>query len=154
MLDTPQIIQTTPQATAFIRLTIPRPQMPAVFGPAVQELLAVLGAQGVAPVGPVFAHHLRIAPEVFDFELGLPVAVPVTAAGRVQPGRRPPARSAQTVYHGPYEGLPAAWEEFMRWVAARGLQPAEDVWETYVTGPHSHPDPADWRTELRRPLLG
>jgi len=29
-----------------------------------------------------------------------------------------------------------------------------DLWERYLTGPESNPDPATWRTELNRPLLG
>ena len=30
---------------------------------------------------------------------------------------------------------------------------APDLYECYVTGPHSSPDPAEWRTEFTRPLL-
>ena len=29
---------------------------------------------------------------------------------------------------------------------------APDLWECYVAGPESNPDPATWRTELNRPL--
>jgi len=28
----------------------------------------------------------------------------------------------------------------------------QDLWEVYVAGPESGPDPATWRTELNRPL--
>ena len=61
--------------------------------------------------------------------------------------------AARTYYHGPYEGLGGAWGEFSDWIAANGLRPAPDLWESYVTGPESSPDPANWRTELIRPLL-
>ena len=60
---------------------------------------------------------------------------------------------ARAVYHGPYEGLAAAWAEFCAWVEAGGHTPAEDLWERYVVGPESSPDPAVWRTELNRPLV-
>jgi len=43
--------------------------MMKVFGPAVGELMATLTAQGVEPVGAVFAHHLKMSPDTFDFEL-------------------------------------------------------------------------------------
>ena len=59
---------------------------------------------------------------------------------------------AQTVYHGDYEGLPAAWSEFDAWIKAQGHSPAPDLWECYAVGPESSPDPATWRTELSRPL--
>jgi effector-binding domain-containing protein len=93
-------------------------------------------------------------PEVFDFAAGVPVAKPVSSSGRVQPGQLPAARVARTIYHGPYEGLGAAWGEFNAWLAANGHAPEPDLWESYVAGPESSPNPAAWRTELNRPLAG
>jgi effector-binding domain-containing protein len=153
MLDTPEIVQTSVQQAAVIHLTIPRSEMMQVFGPAVGELMTTLAAQGVEPIGSVFAHHLKMNPETFDFELGVKVSAPVTANGRVKPGQLPAARVARTIYSGPYEGLPAAWGKFDQWMKANGHQQAEDLWELYSVGPHSTPDPANWRTELNRPLV-
>jgi effector-binding domain-containing protein len=92
-------------------------------------------------------------PHTFDFEIGVPVPSPVAAVGRVTAGRLPAATVARTVYHGPYEGLGAAWGEFEAWIVAAGHTPAPDLWECYVTGPESSADPADWRTEFNRPLI-
>jgi len=71
MLAAPEIIMTNVQEAAVIRLTIPRSEMMKVFGPAVGELMAALATQGVEPVGAVFAHHLKMSPDTFDFELVL-----------------------------------------------------------------------------------
>ncbi len=152
MLAAPQIIQTEAQPAAVIHLTVPRNEMMKVFGPAVGELMAALAAQGAKPDGAVFAHHLKMSPDVFDFELGVKVSAPVTAAGRMKPGVLPAAKVARTVYSGGYEGLPAAWGEFMQWMKTNGHEPAADLWEVYSAGPQSTPDPAGWRTELNRPL--
>lgn len=152
MIESPKIIQTNAHQAAVIRLTIPRSEMMKSFGPAVQELMSTLAGQGVKPVGAVFAHHLRMPPDMFDFELGVEVTAPVAAAGRVKPGQLPAAKVARTVYHGPYDGLPGAWGEFVTWMKANGHEQAEDLWEVYQVGPQSSPDPAEWRTELNRPL--
>ena len=152
MLDTPQITQTSAQSAAVIRLTIPREEMPNVMGPAIGELMATIAAQGIAPVGPLFSHHLAMPSDVFDFEVGVPVAAPVEPVGRVQPGQLPAVKVARTVYHGGYEGLGSAWGEFMGWIAENGHTPAPNLWECYVAGPESSPNPDDWRTELNRPL--
>ena len=152
MIESPKIIQTDAHEAAVIRLTIPRTEMMTAFGPAVQELMSTLADQGVKPVGAVFAHHLRMPPDMFDFELGVEVAAPVKAAGRVTPGELPAAKVARTVYHGPYQGLPGAWGEFVTWMKANGHELAEDLWEVYQVGPQSSPDAANWRTELNRPL--
>jgi effector-binding domain-containing protein len=152
MIKTPSIVQTEAHAAAVIRLSIPRGGMMKAFGPAVGELMAALARQGVEPVGGVFAHHLKMSPESFDFELGVKVAAPVQATGRVRPGELPAAKAARAIYSGPYEGLPAAWGEVDRWIKANGYEPADDLWELYSVGPQSTPDPANWRTELNRPL--
>jgi len=152
MLDKPQIVQTTAQPTAIIRLTIPREEIRNVMGPGHRELMAAVAAQGIAPAGPWFTHHLRMDPDTFDVEIGVPVTAPISAAGRVEPGQLPAATVARTVYHGVYEGLGPAWAEFDAWITAEGHTPAPDLWESYVAGPESNPDPATWRTELNRPM--
>lgn len=154
MIDTPKITQTAAQLTAMIRLTIPRTEVQKVMGPGISEVMAAVAAQGVAPAGPWLTHHLKMDPEIFDFEICVPVTAPVVAAGRVRPGQLPAAKVARTIYHGGYEGLGAAWGELEAWIVASGHQSAPDLWECYLAGPESNPDPATWRTELNRPLLG
>lgn len=153
MIETPHITQTSTQQTAVVRLTVPRSEIQHVMGPGISEVMAAIAAQGIAPAGPWFSHHLKMDPEVFDFEIGVPVTAPVTPTGRVQPGELPAATVARTVYHGPYEGLGAAWGELMAWIEANGQTPAPNLWECYAVGPETTTDPGGWRTELNRPLL-
>jgi effector-binding domain-containing protein len=154
MLDRPHIVQTEAQPAAVIRLTIPRAEIQTVMGPAIAEVLAAVAAQGLAPTGPVFSHHLRMDPETFDFEVGVPVKTPITSTGRVHASQLPAATVARTVYRGPYEGLGSAWCEFGEWIATEGHKPAANLWECYAAGPESNADPATWRTQLNRPLTG
>jgi effector-binding domain-containing protein len=154
MIETPRITQTTDQLTALVHVTVPRDEIQNVMGPGLNEVYAAIAAQGVAPAGPWFTHHLRMDPAVFDFEICVPVSAPVTASGRVQPGLWPAMTVVRTVYHGPFEGLGDAWGEFDAWIAANGYQAAGDLWERYLVGPETTPDPAAWRTELNRPLVG
>src|ERR1700720_1133683 len=134
MLATPEITTTNVEEAAVIHLTVPRSEMMKVFGPAVGELMAALAAQSVKPDGAVFAHHLKMSPDIFDFELGVRVSAPVKATGRVKPGELPAAKVARTVYSGPYEGLPAAWGEFTKWIKAKGHEQADELWELYSVG--------------------
>jgi len=153
MLDTPQIMQTAAQRTALIRLVVPRTEIRTVMGPGLTELRAAVAAQGVAVTGPWFTYHFHIPTDVFDFAIGVPVAAPVSAAGRMQPGALPATTVARTVYNGPYEGLAAEWGELHTWIAANGYAPAQELWECYATGPESSPDPGTWRTELNQPVI-
>lgn len=151
-IDAPRIVQTAAQPIAAIRLTIPRGEIRAVMGPGIGELMSTLAAQGIAPAGPWLNRHFRMDPGVFDFEIAVPVPRPVAPTGRVTNGELPAATVARTIYRGPYEGLGEAWGELDRWIREQGRTPAPALWEVYVAGPESSPDPATWRTELDRPL--
>jgi effector-binding domain-containing protein len=153
MITHPSIAQTKAQHTAFIPLTIAKHEIQQVMGPGISELMSTLAAQGIAPAGPWFTHHRRMLPDSWDFEISAPVAAPVTPAGRVKPGQWPAMRVARTVYQGPYEGLGEAWGAFLKWIESNGHRSAPDLYECYAAGPESSPDPAQWRTELIKPLM-
>jgi effector-binding domain-containing protein len=153
MIEPPQIVQAVARHTAVIRFTIPREQIQEVMGPGHSELMDAVAAQGIATTGPWFSHHFTMDPATFDFEIGVPVAAPISPVGRVRPGALPAATVARTVYHGDYGGLGDGWGELMAWIEAAGHTPAPDLWEVYTVGPESDPDPAAWRTELDRPLV-
>ncbi|MBI5518332.1 MAG: GyrI-like domain-containing protein [Deltaproteobacteria bacterium] len=152
MIDTPSLTDSPERTVAVLRITVPRNGIREVMGPAFAELLAVVKAQGVGPAGALFSHHHRMDPEVFDFEVGVPVTAAVTPSGRVEPGLLPAARVARTVYHGGYEGLGDAWGAFLTWVNTQPVAQRADFWETYLSGPESGLDPSRWQTELVKPL--
>ncbi|TVP50430.1 MAG: AraC family transcriptional regulator [Gemmatimonadales bacterium] len=147
-----QTVQAEAVPAAVIQLRIPRSEMGKAFPGAIHEILDALGAQGRAPAGPPFARHFRLDPEVFDFEVGFPVAPSpgddLQPVGRMVAGELPAARVVRTVHHGPYEGLPAAWQAFSKQVRDAGIPVAEEFRERYVVGPESGPDASAWRTEL------
>jgi len=153
MIETPQVVDSPAQLVATIHITTPRSEMQHVMGPGIGEAMAAAQTQGIGPVGPWFAHHLHMDSEAFDFNICVPVSAPVTAVGRVKPGRRPAGKIVRTVYHGPYEGLGDAWHDFSAWTEANGYRTADDLYECYLVGPESSPEPADWRTELSRQVL-
>ena len=153
MIEPPKIIPLAPQFTAVIHLKIPKDQIQHVMGPGLAELISTVKEQGAGPAGPWFTHHFKIEDEGWDFEIGVPVSKHIVAAGRVRPGTWPAMTVARTIYQGGYEGLGEAWGEMMDWLEANGRQPAGDLYECYLAGPESSPDPADWKTELTRPLL-
>ncbi len=146
MIDTPVITQSPAQRTAVIRLTVPKREIRDVMGPAMQEVREAVAAQGLKVTGPMFSHHFRMDPSVFEFEVGLPVEGEVAAAGRVVAGELEERTVAQTVYEGPYEGLGQAWGEFDRWIRDNGYAQGIDLWECYLEGS------GEPRTELNRPV--
>lgn len=153
MIDVPQIVNTNAVDTGVIHIVVPRSEIRHVMGPGLAELKAALTEQGITPAGPWFTRHLKPPSEVFDFEIGIPVTAHVADAGRVKAAQLPATTVARTIYRGGYDGLPGAWKEFSAWIAAQNRKPAATLWETYLTDPASISNPAEFQTELTRPLL-
>ena len=153
MLDTPRILETEAQMIALVRVTVPRAQIREVMGPGREELIAAVAAQGAGPTGPWFTHHLKMDPNVFDFEICVPVSRRIAPVGRVKPAELRAMRAVRTIYRGGYEGLGDAWGEFLHWIDQQGLKARRDLLERYLAGPEASDDPADWQTELTKPLL-
>jgi effector-binding domain-containing protein len=154
MIETPQIVHAPAQQVAILHIATPRAGMQQVMGPGIAEVMTAVREQGIGPTGPWFAHHLKMSPGAFDFDICVPVSSPVMAVGRVKPGQRPAIKVARTVYHGPYEGLGQAWAEFAQWMKDSGCKVTPDLYEAYLVGPEAGPDSANWRTELSQPVVG
>jgi effector-binding domain-containing protein len=152
LINTPDITQTPPQTVAAIHVTVPRDQIQMVMGPGLGEIFGAIKAQGLCPAGPWLMHHLRMAPDVFDFEICIPVSAPIKPMGRVVPRELPALTVARTIFHGSYEHLSDGWRAFDAWMTANHHVAAPDLYEVYTRGPESSANPAEWRTELRRPL--
>ncbi len=78
-------------------------------------------------------------------EVGVEVAGPFAAAGRVRPSALPAGLAAVTIHRGPYEALGAAHEAVLRWCAARGRDLTGERWEVYGDW---HEDPSLLETEI------
>ncbi len=161
MIEPLSIFETKAQITAVIHLMILRDQIQAMMEPAIFEVANAISEQGLHAIGPLFAHHLTTSSEFFDFEVGFPINAPIKPVGRVIPSELPAAKVARTIYHGGYEGLFQAWEQFGmnakldlgNQMEEAGLVLGETLWESYISGPETDPDPSTWRTELNQPLL-
>lgn len=153
MLAPLSIVQTESLPAAVIHITVPRDKIQEVMGPAIMETMMAATAQGIGPVGPVFAHHFGMTPGIFNFEVGVPVSGPVAPTGRVKQSELPAAKVARTLYTGPYEGLGDAWGELIDQIEAAGLTRAPNLWERYLTDPSTTPDPSEYQTELNHPIL-
>jgi effector-binding domain-containing protein len=152
LITPPQIVESPARTIAFIHLSIPREEIMTAMHTGLEELGTALREQQIAPTGPWFTHHIRRPSESFDLRICFPVARPITPTGRVQAGEQAAATVLRTVYSGNYTGLAAAWGQFRDWIDANNYQVRPDLWEVYLVGPDSTPQPTEWQTQLNRPL--
>jgi effector-binding domain-containing protein len=148
MLHNPTVVDVSEQQTASVHLLIPVMEIAQHMDPAIQELFAALGEQGIAPVGPLFSYHFRTPTDTFDFEVGVPIAQSFAGKGRVKPSTIPACRVFRVNYIGPYEGLGPAWQESSKLLAEAGHKHTGKGWETYLSDPSEVTDPKEYVTEL------
>jgi effector-binding domain-containing protein len=155
----PQITERAEQHYAGIPATVPMDGISAAVDDAFPELFGWLAGQGIPPAGAPFIRYLVIdmAGEL-QLELGVPVAAPIAASGRIQPGTLPGGRYAVLRHTGPYDGLVASNGALLQWAAEHGIEfdasAAGEVstWrgraEHYLTNPAKEPDPAKWEVDV------
>ncbi|OLF06146.1 hypothetical protein BLA60_32940 [Actinophytocola xinjiangensis] len=122
----------------------------------IPEVYGWLAERNIPPAGALFYRHVVVGglTEKFEVEVGVPVAAPVVADGRVVAGRKPAGRYAVRIHHGHPDGVAATHEDLVAWATGQGRPPVRDgdVWvgmfESYLTNPDDEPDPDHWRTEL------
>jgi len=159
MSHEPQIQARAAQHYAAIPATVAMSRISAAVDEAFPELFGWLAGQGIAPAGPPLIRYLVIDMQgELQIELGVPVAAPITASGRVQPGVLPEGRYAVLRHTGPYDGLMASNAALLQWAQGKGI--AFDTWETpegeawrgraehYLTDPSQEPDPAKFETDV------
>jgi AraC-like DNA-binding protein/effector-binding domain-containing protein len=111
------------------------------------------GMQSGLPIaGAPLARYFRISTGLWTVQAAMPVATPAAAAGEMRSGTLPGGAMVVALHAGAYDQLSETHAAIERWIEAEGLQAADGPWESYVTDPAQHPDPADWRTEVCWPL--
>ena len=159
MSHEPQIQTRAAQHYAAIPATVAMDSISAAVDDALPALFGWLASQRIAPTGPPLIRYLVIdmAGDLL-IELGVPVAAPVTASGRVQPGSLPEGKYLVLRHTGPYDGLIASNAALQRWAHEHQIE--FDTWDTaegsawrgraehYLTNPAAEPDPAKWETDV------
>lgn len=109
---------------------------------------------GLALTGPPFARYPEVGMGSLVIEGGITVAAPPpTPPGEgIEVLSVAAGRAVVAVHRGPYDGLPQSYQEIEKWMRDQGLSAAGGPWETYLTDPGEHPDPATWETEIVQPF--
>jgi AraC family transcriptional regulator len=149
--DPISVVTRDPQPTLVIRRRVP----PEGLQPALAEILPAVyrlcQQRGYALTGAPFTRYLEMSRGHFTIEAGFPAAGDLAGDGAIVVSELPGGEVATAVHRGPYDTLGEAHTALEAYAAERG-RAAGAAWESYVTDPGDHPNPADWRTEVYLPL--
>ncbi len=120
------------------------------------QLEAQLQRRNIKPTGACFTidHNEEYRPVDVDLEVCEPVDAPLDDTGPARIYDLPAVpQMASMIHHGPYEGLSAAYQEFMAWIQANGYRIAGPNREIYLRNLAEHGvTPDDLVTEMQFPV--
>ncbi|HEY6924303.1 MAG TPA: GyrI-like domain-containing protein [Steroidobacteraceae bacterium] len=140
------------QPILFIQRRIARSELPSMLAESFGTLFGHGRRAGLPIAGWPLARYVAMGSGLWTVEAAMPLASPTPSTGDMQAGHLPAGPAAFAVHVGPYETLPETHAAIERWIEAQGYRVGGAPWESYVTDPAQHPDPAEWRTEVYWPL--
>ena len=141
------------QPILLIRRHIPRAQLQGMLSECFGKLYAHGRKAGLPIAGWPVARYLSVGPGLWTVEAAMPVATTVSGEGEMESGTLPAGPVALGIHAGLYDQLPETYAAIEKWMQANGVRAGGAPWESYLTDPTQHPDPADWRTEVYWPLV-
>jgi AraC family transcriptional regulator len=141
-----------PQPILFVRMRAGRHELSTAIGQGLGKAYPLALSSGAAVVGRPFTRYLSTGPGLFNIEVGMPVSGPPAGEGDVEAGSLPGGPVAVAMHGGSYEQLSETYAALERWIEENGHSTTGAPWESYITDPTEHPDPADWRTEVYWPI--
>ncbi len=140
------------QPILLIRRRIARSELQKMLAECFGTLFAHGQRSGLPIAGWPLARYVAMGPGLWTVEAAMPLASAAPASGDMQPGSLPGGPTAFATHVGEYAQLSETHAAIERWIDAHGYEVGGAPWESYVTDPTAHPDPADWRTEVYWPL--
>lgn len=143
--------QIASQPVLFVRLSTSRQELPQKIGEGLGKSCGYAQTAGHPMAGRPFVRYTGMGPGLLTIEAGTPLAQPASGAADVEAGELPGGSVVVALHAGAYDELHETYVAMERWMTERGLTPAGAPWESYITDPADHPNPADWRTEIYWP---
>lgn len=140
------------QPVLFVRTRVARHELAGAIGAGIGQSYMQAQKTAAALAGPPFARYPEMSAGMFTVECGMPTAAPASGEGAVEAGTLPGGPVVVAMHAGHYEQLTETYAAIERWMETQGLQKAGAPWESYVTDPADHPDPATWRTLVYWPI--
>jgi AraC family transcriptional regulator len=154
VMSTPTIErqQLQPQPAVVVKRRVARSEIAKTIAESLGKTYPYALQNGLAIAGRPFVRYSDVGPGLMTMETGTPLAAPDAGAGDIEPITLPGGPVAVAVHMGPYDKLQDTYAAIERWMQERGVRAAGAPWESYITDPAEHPDPANWRTDVFWPI--
>jgi AraC family transcriptional regulator len=144
--------QLQPQHALVVKRRVARSEIAATIAESLGKTFPYALQNGLAIAGRPFVRYSDVGPGLMTMETGTPLAAPAPGVGEIEAITLPGGPAAVAVHMGPYDKLQETYAAMERWMQQQGVRAAGAPWESYITDPAEHPDPANWRTDVFWPI--
>ena len=141
-----------PQPVLIMRCRTSRGDIQTAIGNSLGGVYGHCQKVGLPLEGRPFTRYLSTGPGLWTIECGKPLATAAPGEGAIEAATLPGGTAVVAVHGGLYDQLNETYVAMERWMESNGLRPGGAPWESYITDPADHPDPAEWRTEVYWPV--
>jgi effector-binding domain-containing protein len=146
-------VELRPARLVGVHEVVPMERLTDFFDRAFGEAAAGVAALGTPPAGPAVALYRGDVTDEADITAGFFVPLTAPAAGDgLADVRLPEGGAVVTVHVGPYDALEQTYAALERWIAEHEVVARDVMWEEYLDGPDTEPDPSRWRTRVVMPV--
>jgi AraC family transcriptional regulator len=137
----------------FVRRRVAPAEIPKAVGEGFGAVMGYGHSVGAVFAGRPLTRYPEMSPGMMTLDIGFPLAAPVAGNGTVECGTLSGGAVVFGIHEGAYNELGQSYTALEKWMDANGVRPAGAPWESYITDPAEHPNPADWRTEIYWPCV-
>jgi AraC-like DNA-binding protein/effector-binding domain-containing protein len=141
-----------PQPALIVKRRVARSEIATTIAESLGKTFPYALQNGLAIAGRPFVRYSDVGPGLMTMETGTPLAEPAPGVGEIEAITLPGGPAAVAVHMGPYDKLQDTYAALERWMQQQGVRAAGAPWESYITDPAEHPDPANWRTDVYWPI--
>lgn len=148
-------VELAPARLIGVHEVVATAELTEFFGRAFHAAAAGMARHGLDPGGPAVALYAGPVTDEVDVTAGFLAPDPGRHYGHdggLTEVLLPEGPAVVTVHTGPYDALATTYGELERWMGEQGLTPRDVMWEEYLDGPDSEPDPSRWRTRIVYPV--
>lgn len=146
-----EIIKKAKQPVLSIKATTHMENLPMLIGESYEKLENYLKEIGEYPGDIPYVRYFNMDMENLEVELGFPVYKELPGKGDIESSYLPEMKAAYTIYKGPYQEMGPSYNEVMKWVEEKKLNPDGTFIEAYYNSPDDVSED-DLITEIIIPL--
>lgn len=132
-----QVVETEPQAAVVIRKVTSANNLPTVVEETFNTIVEYISKKEGLSLGAAFIAYYSMDENNLEVEIGFPVSEEIPAEGDIICTKIPGGKRVIGYYKGAYSYMTYLYDEMLKWILLKNLEPSSLVYEYYFNSPQN-----------------